>query len=157
MFAQAGQALAGMLCFMGVALVIGTLIGAIILRAACSLFNKFAGGESASGAVPEPSMGSAMAITFVTTLVNMAVGFVLGLALQGAGPNQAASQAIINLISIPISLLVFAGMVTVMLPTTFGKGLLIALLYLLIAFVIGCGIAIIVVGVMLAMGMKLGR
>ena len=79
-----GAAIGGFLCVLVVGLLIGTLIGAIILRAAVSLFNKMAGGADSEGAVPEPEFGKAMGITFVTTLVNMVAGFMIGLVIGGA-------------------------------------------------------------------------
>jgi hypothetical protein len=72
-------------------LFIGTLIDAVILRAACALFNKMAGGGPSKGGVPEPEMGRAMLITFVTFLVHLVVGAAGGIAL-GVGA-QVAPQA----------------------------------------------------------------
>jgi hypothetical protein len=61
-----------------VALAIGTVIGAVILRTACWLYNKAAGGE----AVPEPSFAKAMLIAFLTAVV---VSLLAAVVTFGAG------------------------------------------------------------------------
>ena len=66
---------------------IGTLIGAIILRAACSFYNKLAGGAGSPSAVPEPTFSKAAGISFVTMLVNFGIGMVLALARIIHGPG----------------------------------------------------------------------
>jgi hypothetical protein len=52
--------IAGLLCGLVIGVAIATVIGAVIFRAACWLFNKFAGGAGAPGAIPEPDFGRAM-------------------------------------------------------------------------------------------------
>ena len=85
------------------------MIGAIILRAACSAFNKL---SQPQNHVPEPEMGKAMLITFVTTIVNSVLGFVLGLvfgtAMRGAVPPDQI-QIVAQFMSLPLSMLVMAG------------------------------------------------
>jgi hypothetical protein len=133
-----GAQIIGMLC----AVLITTNIGAVILRSACWLFNKMAGGGESKGGVPEPGFGRALLITFVTLLVQVAVGFVIGLVLgtgaaaaqnAGAGP---AVQLLPSLISLPVGFLVMSGMLTAMLPTSFPRALLVALLEYLIMIAI---------------------
>ena len=155
--ARAAGTIAGFLCAMGTFLVIGTLIGAVILRTACWLYNTFVGGRKTSRSVPEPDFGKAMGIAFVTWLVNVGVSFAIGFVVGGtaAAMGQARSNApvaIAQLISIPPSLLVLAGLITAMLPTTFGRALLVALIYVAISLMIAAIIGLIVVGVMLSMG-----
>jgi hypothetical protein len=101
-----------LLCVRGFALAFGTVIGALFLRAGCVLHNKLVGGKGSPGSVPEPQLGKAMGIAFVTTLVNAVMGF--------------------ELLSAPVSLLVMAGMCSALLPTTFTRGLLVVLCYLLV-------------------------
>ena len=125
------------------------------LRAACSLYNKLVGGPSTPTSVPEPSFGQAMGIIFVAWLVNLAVGFVLGMIFAGGAAAVGADRTqlmIAQVISIPIGFFVLAGMVTVMLPTTFGRAVLVSLLYLLVAVVVGLIIGIVVAMVLFAMG-----
>ena len=133
-----GALLGGMLCVLIFGVVIGTLVGAIILRAACWLFNKFAGGPQAPGAISEPSFGTAMLIVFVATLLNGLISLSLGGVVSAAGANPQFGQ----LIGLPVSLLVLAGMTSAMLPTTFGKGLLVAVLYLVIGICIAVAVIV---------------
>jgi hypothetical protein len=124
-----GALLGGLLCGLVIGVAIGTLIGAVILRAACWLYNKIAGGPNSASAVPEPDFGKAILICFVTALVNSGIQLVLGLVASQMG-------AATNLISLPISFIVMAAMLTSMLPTTFGRGLLVALLEFVVIIVV---------------------
>ncbi len=147
-----GAQVIGALVGLAIGLVIATLISAIILRAAISLFNRMS-----TDRVPEPSFGKAMLIVFVAMLVNMILSFLLTavLGIGGAATNadQQSMGLVVNLISLPLSLLVMAFMVSSMLPTTFGKGFLISLLYLLVAIIVGIVIAIVVFGVVMLAGL----
>ena len=105
-----GAVIGAMLCSLIVALVIFTLVGAVILRAACNFYNRMAGGYA--NRVPEPDFGKAMLITFVYFLVsavaNLLIGFALGTgqfaaAKGGADPGTVASfNLVAQLISLPI-------------------------------------------------------
>ena len=133
---EPGAIIGGLLCGLVIAVAIGTLCGAIVLRTACWLYNKLAGGTGSPSAVAEPGFGKAACISFVTTLVQFGVG----VALSMAGYAAELGDITINCISLPLSLIVAAGMISGMLPTTFGRGILIALLQ---------------VGVMIAVGLVL--
>jgi hypothetical protein len=131
--AASGPAIGALLCVLGAGLTIGTLVGAMILRAAVSLYNSLAGGDRSPIAAPEPDFGSAMGITFITSLVQVVVSFGLGLA-TGIGGAAAGAQVqdiklIAQLISVPVSVLVMATMLTAMLPTTFPRAILIVMCY----------------------------
>ncbi|MFT5129750.1 MAG: hypothetical protein ACI8W8_003379 [Rhodothermales bacterium] len=128
---------------LAIGLAIGTLIGAIILRAAVALFNKMAGEAS----VTEPELKVAMAITFVTTLANLLAGFVIG-ALFPSGSSQGDGVVVALLFSLPTSFLIMAGMLTLMLPTSFGKACLVTLCHILIALLVFgiVGIIVMMVG-----------
>ena len=63
-----------LLCFRVFAIAFGTVIGALFLRAGCLLYNRLVGGERSPSGVPEPRFGKAMAIAFVTALVNAVMG-----------------------------------------------------------------------------------
>jgi hypothetical protein len=154
-----GGALGAFLCVMVFALPLGTVIGAVFLRAACALYNKQAGGKGLPDSVPEPLLGKAMGITFVTTLVNGIAGFVIGL-LVGAGGAAAGSgergpAVMAQLLSLPVSLLVMAGMNSALLPTTFSRGLSVALWYLLVVFFVVAVLAVICGGLFLAASLLL--
>lgn len=130
---------------------IGALVGAIILQSACVLYNKLAGIEGSrhglaaddasqtdskttdwAGGVPKLSLGYAMSIVCITAIVNAVVGFLIGRVLRGSraavGDGLWAVPPLAFLIALPANLLLMAAM----LPARFGKGLLVALLYLLI-------------------------
>jgi hypothetical protein len=130
---------------------IGFFIGAIILQAACVLYNKLAGVEewwrgleaddagqtdskttNRAGGVPKLSYGSALGVVCITVIVNAVFGFLIGRVLRGGraavGSSLGAVSPLAFLLALPANLLVMSAM----LPTRFGKGLLVALLYLLI-------------------------
>jgi hypothetical protein len=129
-------------CFMVVGIAIGTLIGAILLRAACALYNRLAGGKNSPSSVPEPELGKAMGIALVTAIVNAVIGYLLEFAIGVGAAAAMADQGntiilrnmviLAYLLSFPVSLLVMAGMNALMLPTTFGRGILVTLCYLLV-------------------------
>lgn len=151
--AQVGGAIAGMLCA-GVAIfVVCLLIGAVILRAACALYNKMAGPDKR---VPEPGFGKAMGIMVVALIVNVVAGGVLGLLLAGggaaAGADQRSMQVLVNLISLPLGFLTMTGMSTVMLPTSFGRALFVTLIQYAIMFAIAIIVGVVIFGVVLALG-----
>jgi len=140
-------------CVMVFALALGTVIGAAFLRTACALYNKLAGGKGSPSSVPEPLLGKALGIIFVTTLANAVAGFVIGL-LVGAGSAEAGASergpaVIAQLLSLPVSLLVMAGMSSALLPTTFARGLLVALCYLLVVLVVVVVLAVLFGGLLL--------
>jgi hypothetical protein len=96
-----------------------------------------------------------MGITFVTALVNFVGSFIIGL-IVGAGtaaaktagaptPGVGGMNLLAQLISFPISLLIMAGMLTAMLPTTFGRAILVTLLYMVITTVLIAVIALVVI------------
>jgi hypothetical protein len=158
-----GGAIAGILCVVLVALPLGLLIGAVILRAAVSFANKClpqprsrydddyddwddyddrprSRRRSSSKAIPEPSMGQAMGIVFVNFIVGFVVSIPINIAMgagvAGAGGDPAA-RLIASLIQLPIGFLINAGVLTAMLPTTFPRACLVVLFEYLIAIAIG--------------------
>jgi hypothetical protein len=141
------------LCVLLAAIALGTLIGAVFLRAACALYNKFAGGKRSPSSVPEPPLGKAMAITFLTALVNTVVGVMIGLLIRGsdtaAGAGESGAAITEQLLSLPVSLLVMAGMNAAKLPTTFTRGLLVALCYFLVVLFVIVVLAVIFGGLFL--------
>jgi hypothetical protein len=132
---------------------LGTLIGAVFLRAAIALYNAMAGGKQSPSSVPEPSFGKAMGITFVTTLVNFGVSLVVNLATGGgaaaAGPTGTGGDLVGRLAGFVISLLIMATMLSAMLPTTFGRAMLVTLCYMLIVLLV---VGVIVLVMILAFG-----
>ncbi len=149
---------------------IGFLVGALILQAACVLYNKLAGVEESwqvletddigqadsktmdwMGGVPKPSLGYAISVVCITAIVNAVLGFLIGRGLRGArvaaGGGLWEVSPVAFLIALPANLLVLSAM----LPTRFGKGLLVSLLYLLLwlVVVLAIGAAVFVVALIL--------
>jgi hypothetical protein len=149
----------GMVLFAKVfAIALGTVIGAWILRAACALYNKLAGGKGSPSSVPELLFGKAMGITFVTILVDAVAGSVIGLLVgasgAAAGSGERSPAVIARLLSLPVSLLVMAAMNYALLPTTFVRGILIALCYLLVVFFVVVVLGVILGGLFLVVSLQ---
>lgn len=115
-------------------------VGAIILRAAVSLSSKLAGIEHSENPIPEPSAGKGMGILFLSSIAQVASGFSLGFLIAGTSlvVNLTKIQAIIvtQLASLPVCFLVMSGMLAALLPTSFARGMLVALCHILIALAI---------------------
>jgi hypothetical protein len=132
---------------------IGAILGGLVFQLACFVYNKFAGGESAPAAVPQPEYGGAYKIVFISSAIssvmNFVIGFLIGvIIILALGPeigqarvNSAVVQVLMNLISIPIALFVMSGVARKALPTTYGRAILVTLLYMVLGVVIGAVIA----------------
>ena len=133
--------------------VIGTLLGPRLLLAAIALLNILAGGSGASGSVAPPSVVKAMGITFAIAWINAAVVVGVAWAVLATpavdyippGGYGVLAQAV----ALPLSLLVMVAMLTAKLPTSFGRAVVITLLYLLFASAVTLLIAgVVAVGVL---------
>jgi hypothetical protein len=143
-------AIVGLLCALVIGLAIGTLIGAVFLRAAVALYNTMAGGASSPSRVPKPAFGKAMWISFAICLAQMVVGlFIGGVTGTGAtapGAGEKGVDVAQQLISLLVSLLIMAAILSAKLPTTFGRAILVTLCYMLIIIlVVGVIVAVAVV------------
>ncbi len=190
------NALAVLFCELIVAILLGTLIGAFILKVACALFNLLAGASrkpadrAASGepgmaplgkpisisgpedrweeleepdtspGVPIPRFEWAMRILFFATLINTTGSFiVLRLARLVWQPSLRGSLGTLSifLIASPLGMLVLAGICAAMLPTSFGKGLLISLLFHLLSILIAAALAAVAILLALSLGLSVPR
>lgn len=124
---------------------IGLMIAAVIFRAAVSLLNKMV-----EESVDEPNFGRSVLIVFVRFIANFAIGFVIGLvgAILSGGKMDPAAQLVINGIAAIMGIFVSGGIISAMLPTSYGKGLLISIL----EFAIVMCIVLVLVGVVFAVG-----
>ncbi|WP_417381300.1 hypothetical protein [Gimesia sp.] len=155
----ASNPLAVLLCLLVVVLPISLLIGAVILRASVSLFNKFAGFEEDSYyRVPEPTMLHAMGMLLLITIANGIVGFMFGAIAGTSGLVQVGPQGVdpagkllLNLVTLPISFMIFSAILSSMLPTTFKRAMGVVLCQYLIAFALAIVIGFIVFLVVFAM------
>ncbi len=153
-FAMFGVSPTELLVIGGVAVL---LVGeAAILRVSCWLFNKFAGGPGSPGSVPQPNFGKACVIALVAWIVQGVASFGVGLAVGPGGAAAGANHIIAMLVSVPIAFIVFAALVSTMLPTTFGRAFGVALCNYLILFAIVVCIGIMIAVLGLATG-GLGR
>jgi len=124
---------------------VGVLIAALILRAAVTLYNSMAGSSRTPDAIPEPSIGKAMGIIVVASLANAVAGYTIDVLMGGGGGGAAAGRpGAVNptaqLISLPVGVLVMAGMLAAMLPTSFMRALIVTILYYVVAVVIAVAI-----------------
>lgn len=150
---QAIGFLGGFLCALVIIIPIALLIGAVILRAAISMFNKFAGtGEEGQDLVPEPSMLKAMGILLITGVANAIIGAILGaigaatgLIQAGEGGAKAGFDLTLNLISLPFTFLVSSALLAGLLPTTFKRGMGVALCQYIVSILVGLAIGLIAV------------
>jgi hypothetical protein len=144
-----GEAAAAFLCVVVIGIPIILAIYAFILRLACQIVSA-----------PVPDFGKAMLVVFVNFILGVVVqfglGFVVGagLAVNNPGPEAAnQAQLMVGLISIPLGAVISAGVFSGMLEeVSFGKGLLIWLLQILIAIGIGLAIAAALFVVLLLIG-----
>lgn len=143
-----GTALGGMLCGLVLGGAIGSLISAVIMRVTIALYNRLASGGDAE--VDEPEYSKAWGIMFTAYVVNIVIGFLIGLLTQvGAAEQMGPSTQITRqLILVVTGFLVLTGVLTVMLPTTFVRGLAITGLYTVITIALVFAIVIVVFGVM---------
>jgi hypothetical protein len=150
-----GRQIGALLCGLTFILIFGSAIGSVILRTAVYLFNSVTGVGNSRDAVPEPSYGEGFGIIFVTIIVNIVAGVLAGLAISfgcgvaGIGADRARIYA--QIVSIPLNVLVMSGTFSSMLPTSFLRGLVIAIGYMIVWFFI---VIAIVVGV-LAFGFRM--
>jgi hypothetical protein len=150
-----GKAIIAGLIGLVVAVTIAGLVTAAVFRAAIAFYNKMVGGAGSVSSVPEPSFGKMLGIAFAAILVNGVVGSIVSSSVVGGaaigGMNGKEVELFAKLISLPFNLLAMAGVLSSMLPTTFGRAFLVTLCYLLICFLIFVVLAVIFFGIMFAM------
>ena len=132
-----GAVIGGLLCALVIGVAVGTLIGAVFLRAAVALYNKLAGGASSPSSVPEPAYGKAMSIIFAISLAQIVGGYVIGVT---AGTWGQRAEVVAGVIFFAVSLLVMVEMLSTRLPTTFGRAFLVTLCYLLLTLLFAGGL-----------------
>ncbi len=140
-----------------IAVLVGSVIGAAFLRAGVGLYNMMAGGNKSKRAVPTPSFGKAMGIVLITWVVNMFTSFLIGLMFGFGGAAAGLRREMLTLsaqlVAIPIAVLIMASMLTALLPTTFGRAILVALCYMLVVILFVAILIVLIVAVGLVVGM----
>src|SRR5262249_55801941 len=137
---------------MAMGLAIGTLLGAVFLRAGVALYNWQTGGASSPSSVPKPAFGKAMWISFDICVPQLVVGLFIG-ALTGTGAtvpraNEKGVDVVGLLIPVLIGLFIQVAIVSAKLPTTFGRAILVTLCDLLIVMLVAGVIAAIAIVVL---------
>lgn len=120
-----------------VGVVIATLIMAMLIRLAVSLANRIVGKSGAT--IPEPSLGSAMGIAFLTTIANSVAGLAVNVLIHadpGIGKTNPAANLAALSAPVPLGMLIMAGLLALALPTTFGRALFVAFIQCLIYLVL---------------------
>ena len=112
------------------AIPLGTMLYAVLLRAAVALYHKMAGGAESPYAVPIPGVAKAMTIVFLAFLV---FGGTILLDIFFNAPLTTRNGWNLSVLMIvPVSLLVLASLLTALLPTSFGRAVLVTLCFALI-------------------------
>ena len=109
--------------------------------------------------VPRPTLERAMRIIFFAALVNITGSFIVYriLRLMGLASASGTLRSLsILLFFIPLGILVLGGMIAAMLPTSSGKGMLVALLYHLLFFLIVAVLGAAAILIARAFGMNVG-
>ncbi len=121
-----------------VAALVLLLISGLILRGACALFNRIAGGSEKAGRVPVPATGKAVVMVLGTNILQFPIDFLIVLKLgMGFGAAARASGGVLVLrvaIFWLVGVFVTSGVLSGMLPTGMGRATLVSLLYSALLF-----------------------
>jgi hypothetical protein len=118
------------------------LVGGLVLRAACALFNRMAEGSGKAGRVPVPETGKAMIVVLGCNLLQFPIDFLIDWKL-GRGFSRAGDVSIGALlwraaIFWLVGVFVTSGVLSGGLPTGFGRSTLVSLLYNALLLPLGC-------------------
>lgn len=154
------------------------LIGALVIRAACWIANKCLPqpqpryddddfddrdddefddrprrrrSRGPTTAIPEPNFGRACGIMALNVLIQIGIGFAIGIVLGGAGFRGGDGIGAMQVMNVLIHFFVVAALCSGMLPTTFGKACLVSLFNFLIWLLIGI---IVVVALVATIGLQ---
>lgn len=112
-----------------------------------------------SGAIPAPPLLTAMGIVLVVGIVNFLAGIPIRMAfglepLGGDAPEDAQTALAAAIVSIPVGFLVMAGLLQMMLPTTFPRACLVVLFeyLIMIAIVLAVVVPLAILGLALRGG-----
>jgi hypothetical protein len=121
--------LIGVVALLVAGVTLGSLLWAFVVWGGIALYNSLT--ERPATRVPQASLSKCYQVSFMTGLVQVFGGaflatstFIAG-ALAGLGPIEAALMA--QLMCLPLGVLTMAAMLSALLPTSFGRGILVAL------------------------------
>lgn len=128
-----------------------SLIGAVVLRAACALYNKMVGGEESDAAVHRVGFTRGAAIVLISIVVTFVANAIISMIaswglweLYRVHLRNAQDKALLSLLSIPVDLLVTAILVQRMLPTSFLRAAIVSFIYYVIFFVISVVVIVVI-------------
>lgn len=109
--------------------------------------------------IPMPSLLRGMGIVLLNTLFGGAVGFIIGGAIgavaQPANPQDVQKlQLVVQAITAPFGFLIYCAVLSSMLPTTFARAALVALMHYLIVVLIVVVLLVIVLGFAVVLSLK---
>jgi hypothetical protein len=130
--------LIGVVALLLAGVTLGSLLWAFWVWAGIALYNGLT--DRPANRVPQANLSKCYQVSFMTGLVQVFAGFFLGTstfiagALAGLGPIEAAILA--QLMGLPLGVLTMAAMLSALLPTSFGRGILVSLCVTLITIII---------------------
>ena len=120
-----------------VALIILAVIRGFVIRAAIGVYTWHSGITSR---VPMPSIGRAIGIAFAASIAGAIAGFEVGLNvgffLTTFGATAQTAKLTVQLVTLPISVVTTGLVLSFMLPTTYSKGVHVAICELLLSIII---------------------
>lgn len=133
---------------------IALAVFAVSFRAACTLYNKMSRPEKQ---VPKVSFGRALLISLISGVISLVIQLPVYLAISALGEGVGFPPQVIRLMSgainLPLGQVIPAAIIMRLLPTTFGRGVMLSILQTLIGMVlalsVGMLIGVIIVLVML--------
>lgn len=105
--------------------------------------------RTSKGVIPKPNLGLGMAVVFLTAAVGLLAFVLLNFALQdaGSGRRHRDQSGPAFLLTLPIAYFAMSALLVGFLPTTFRRGLLVALVFALsvLGFCLSVGVLIFVI------------
>lgn len=130
-----------MVCFGLFAYVVMTCVFALILRWGVLFHNICVGGAETSSGVPVPTWGWALLISLVHLLASSGANLVITRAMEiersAADPPELANVLAALVIALTVEVLILVVLLTLMLPTSFGRAILVTLCCVLITIPVG--------------------
>jgi hypothetical protein len=142
--------LIGVVALLLAAVTLGSLVWAFAVWGGIALYNRLA--DHPATRVPHASLSKCYQVSFMTGLVQVFVGFFLQTStfiagtLAGAHPVEALLLA--QLMGLPLGVLTMAAMLSALLPTSFGRGILVSLCVTVINVIVVCIALAITIAVM---------
>jgi hypothetical protein len=115
--------------------------------------------KTAVGGVPLPGLLQSLGIALAFTLTSLALFclllLVFGAASSATGSTPGMSLLLAELVAVPLNLLLLAGLVSLLLPTTFSRAMLVALVFFLMVLTLAALLGIAAFLISLAAGYPL--